>query len=318
MSFEQLRGQEKPIVILKGYVEQDRLRGGYLFVGPESVGKKMVAKNLAKAVNCLTLTLDPCDNCASCLKIDKGQHPDVFTIETNNEEIKIENIRELQRLINYRPYEGKKKVFIIDNAHCLTAEAANALLKVLEEPPQNSLLVLITDKPSLLFKTVVSRCKIIKFLALERETLKEVLKNDYHLSDEAAHFLSFFCEGRIGRALSLKDTPLLTRKNEVIDWFIFSKKNSLHHGGQTKDDVRADLNILSTWFRDMYIVKAGMPYAEVINFDRKQDLLKTADKVSFLELNDAMDFIATAVLRLDQNVNIKLLLNNMESELCKA
>jgi DNA polymerase III subunit delta' len=318
MSFEQIRGQDKPIAILKGYLEQDRLRGGYLFIGPESVGKKMAARNLAKAANCLTATIGPCDSCASCAKIDKGTHPDVSVIENGSEDIKIESIRELQRLINYRPYEGRKKVFIIDNAHRLTAEAANAILKILEEPPQNSVLLLITDKPGLLFKTVISRCKIIKFCALERGALKKVLKTDHHISEEAAHFLSFFCEGKIGQALALKDTPLLADKNAVIDWFIFSKKNSLHHGGQTKDDVRSDLNILSTWFRDVYVLKAGMPDTEVINYDRAKDLLKAADKASFAELNNAMEFIATAMLRLDQNVNIKLLLNNMESELCRA
>lgn len=318
MSFGKIKGQEKAVAILKGYLEHDTLSGGYLFAGPESVGKKMVAVNLAKAANCQGLAADPCDTCPSCRKIDKAGHPDVSVIEAGTEEIKIETIRELQRLISFRPYEGRKKVFIIDNAHRLTAEASNALLKVLEEPPTNSLLILITDKPMKLFKTVISRCKTVKFNALERAVLKNILKNDYHVNNEVAHFLSFYCEGRIGCALALKDTPIVAQKNAVIDWFIFSKKNSLHHGGQTKDDVLQDLFILSTWFRDMYMYKSGMSFDELINFDRRQDLSKVAENVSFQELGNAIDFIATAMQRLDQNVNLKLLLNTMESELCKV
>ncbi len=176
--------------------------------------------------------------------------------------IKIEYIRQLQRDINLKPYEGKIKVFIIDNAHRLTPEASNSILKILEEPPKDSLIILISDKPVLLFKTIISRCKILKFLSLNRAKLQEIFKKDYGLDNNMAHFLAYFSEGRLGRALRLKDTDILKEKNRIIDKFVLSRKPSLDNLSiQNKEEVRGYLNILATWFRDIYLIKIGMPHS---------------------------------------------------------
>jgi len=319
MSFKDIRGQDKSIQMLEGYIEQSRLEGGYLFVGPEGVGKKLVAKTVAKTVNCLEGGFDSCDRCASCRKIENNRHPDVHTIDSGDSEIKIEYIRRLQREINFKPYEGKVKVFIIDNAHKLTAEASNALLKILEEPPKNSLIILITDKPVLLFKTIISRCKILHFFPLRRIELKELLRKDYGLDDSMAHFLAYFSEGRIGRALGLKDTDILRDKNRIIDKFVFSKSLALESLAiQNKEDVRSFLNILATWFRDIYLIKIGAPHSEIINFDRKEELLRTMNRFSFSGLNEILNSISDSILYLEQNINIKLLLYNLGAQIWKG
>ena len=224
MSFSTIKGQDNPVSILQSYLERNRLAGGYLFTGPEGVGKKLTAKILAKTLNCQEGGLDSCDRCPSCLKIEKDQHPDVHLIESDGQEIKIESIRQLQREISFRPYEGKKKVFIIDKAHTLNPESSNALLKILEEPPKDSVIILVTDKPNLLFKTIISRCKAIKFPALKRSELKGVLKLEHGFSDEMAHFLAYYSEGRIGYALRLKDSGILCQKNAVIDIFALAPR----------------------------------------------------------------------------------------------
>jgi len=321
MSFKNILGQNKPINILKGYIEQSHLAGGYLFVGPEGVGKKLVAQTLAKVVNCQEETFDACDRCASCCKVDKNQHPDVHVINTeNNNEIKIEYIRQLQNDISFKPYEGRKKVFIIDNAHRLTAEAQSALLKILEEPPRDSLIILISDKPALLFKTIISRCKILKFSPLSRAGLKEILKKDYSLGNEIAHFLAYFSEGRLGRALKLKDTDILREKNRIIDNLALSRKpTSLDNLSlQNKDEVRSYLNILATWFRDIYLIKIGMAHSEIINFDRKDDLLVAMSRLTFVDLNGILDSISDSFIYLEQNINVKLLLYNLGGQLWKG
>lgn len=313
MSFQDIKGQDKPIQILKEYIKHSRLTGSYLFVGEDGIGKKLVAKTLAKALNCENETLDPCDRCAPCLKIERGQHPDVHCLDTEaSDSIKIEYIRQLQKDINLKPYTGKKKVFIIDDAHNLTAEASNALLKMLEEPPEDSLIILISAKPALLFKTIISRCKMLRFYPLQRTKLEEILRRDFHLDNNPAHYLAYFCEGRLGRALKLKDTDILKEKNRIIDGFALARRSGLENLPiENRNNVRSYLNILAAWFRDIYFIKIGMPYGELINLDRKDELLKVMSRYALFDLEEILNSLSNSLLYLEQNINTKLLLSNL-------
>ncbi|MFH1458001.1 MAG: DNA polymerase III subunit [Candidatus Omnitrophota bacterium] len=319
MSFQHILGQEPPIHMLQGYIEQGRLPGSLLFVGPEGVGKKLIAQTLAKALNCPEAILDSCDRCPSCLKIDRYQHPDIRVIRSQGAEIKIEDIRQLQRDMSLRPYEAKTKAFIIDDAHRLTAEASGALLKVLEEPPPNSLIILISDKPVLLFKTIVSRCRTLRFSPLTRVRLQEVLMKEHGLDLHRAHYLAFVSEGRLGSALRLKEADALREKNVVIDSFVFSRKSQFDHlAKEERFKIREDLNILATWFRDIYLVKIGMPHSEIIHNDRKDDLLRLMSRFSFLDLNEIMNTIARSIFYLEHNINSKLLLYALRGQVWKG
>lgn len=319
MPFHDIKGQDKQLGLLRNYMAEGRISGGYLFSGPEGIGKKLAAKTLAKALNCPEKENDACDKCPSCSKIENNQHPDIHIVGTESDEIKIDDIRQLQREINFRPYEAKFKVFIIDNAHTLNPEASNALLKILEEPPKNSLIILISDKPALLFKTITSRCKSVQFSPLKREGLKKLLQQDYHLGEKEAHFLAYFSEGRIGSALRLKDTDMLTEKNSVIDKF--SSRHGLDSANLLKlsrQQVRDELNIMASWFRDIYLYKSGMPLEETINSDRKADLSKRAPEFTFPELDEIMNSLSASLLYLEQNINLKLLLYNLGARIWKA
>ncbi len=317
MSFKDIKGQDRPIQLLQRYIESGQLTGSYLFAGPEGIGKRIAAVTLARAVNCLKNKGDSCDTCPSCIKIEKGAHPDIFFLGSQGgEDIKIESIRQLQNDIALRPYEARKKVFIIDNAHRLTKEASHALLKTLEEPPEDSLIILVSEKPSLLFKTVISRCKIIRFYPLGRRETEESLKSNYGLSNEAAHFLAFFSEGRLGRAIKIKEAGVFEEKNRIIDEFIFSRKTNLSASIlREREGLRLGLNILAGWFRDIYMVKIGMPYCALINLDRKNDLLRAMNRYSFSELNEIFNLLSDSLLYLEQNVNAKLLFSNLKISL---
>jgi len=325
MSFQDIKGQDRAISILQSYLRQQSGASSYLFIGPQGLGKFLTAKTLAKAVNCLKESTDACERCAYCLKIEKNQHPDVHIIDicafkpeeaptdVDSQAIKIEYIRQLQKDINLKPYEARKKVFIINDAHNLTAEASNALLKTLEEPPQNSLIILVTSKADLLFKTIISRCQIIKFSPLKRSQLEEIIRRDYSLDENLAHFLAYFCEGRIGQALVLKDKGILIEKNRIIDEIILlPKPGPDYRKGPDREELRKYLNILATWFRDIYLLKIGMPHAELINFDRKKELLRSMGNYSFGALDEIIRFISDALLYLEQNINPKLLLSNLK------
>lgn len=317
MSFQNILGHNQAIGRLQEYLKEERLVNGYLFCGPEGIGKKAVAMALAKAANCQARAPEPCAKCPSCLKIEKNQHPDVHLIDAeDSERIKIENIRQLQRQIGLRAYEARKKVFIIDNAHRLTPEAASALLKVLEEPPKDSLIILISAKPNLLFKTIISRCRTIKFYPMPRVELEAVLKDNYGLHLHLAHYLAYFCEGRLGKALRLKDTDVLREKNTVIDDFLFSHRPAIDNSLKIDaDTLRRYLGILVSCFRDIYLAKAGLEHSQMINLDRKPELSRIIPRFSFTDLDKIMNFMSDSIFYLDHNINAKLLLSNLRTQI---
>ncbi|MDZ4383510.1 MAG: hypothetical protein U0937_02595, partial [Thermodesulfovibrionia bacterium] len=163
MALKDIIGQERAIEILRGCIKRNRVAHAYIFAGDEGIGKKLTAINFAKALNCqkpvtsknkdLSLVtrhsslieIDCCDGCSSCIKINKSIHPDFFFIAPENGEIKVDVIRELQESISYKAFEGGWKVIIIDEAETLNQPAANACLKTLEEPPEQTILILISS-----------------------------------------------------------------------------------------------------------------------------------------------------------------------------
>lgn len=314
MSFKNIKGQERPIEIIRECVKDSRQAKGWLFTGPEGIGKKLVAKTFAKALNCQEEFLgDSCDNCVSCRKIENVSHPDIFYVDDSESgSVKIEDIRQMQKNLSLRPYEGRKKVYIIDNAHNFTPEASSAVLKILEEPPENSVIILISSKPAQLFKTVVSRCRVLKFYPMRRQELKSILMNDYGLDCACAHFLAYFSEGRLGDALRLKDEGLFKQKNTIIDEIIYNNKTGVNKTElDDRQSLRRALNIVTVWFKDIYLAKAGRAGQELINIDRKDDLLKSAREYTFAELDNVVNNISDSLLGIEQNLNVKLLLSNL-------
>src|SRR5262245_19516050 len=210
MQFESFIGNEKIVSRLRRKLSEDRFPHGLIFSGPEGVGKHTCAFMLAKALNCREAPPGEfCDFCTSCRKIDSGTHPDVITIavEEDATQIKIAQVRRLLTLLELQPLEGRNKVFIIDPADSLNLESANALLKGLEEPPENSFFILITVNVHELLLTVRSRCQVYNFTPL---TLDELRRQG--ITDELKIRWS---QGSIGRARAL-DVSRLKADREMM------------------------------------------------------------------------------------------------------
>jgi DNA polymerase-3 subunit delta' len=181
--FNQVIGHKRQKQILSGSYQRGRVSTSYIFSGESGTGKRLVAREFVKLLNCKAPikadadTVDSCDSCSNCRKITRLNHPDLMTVEPDKGVIRIDTIREIQGYLTMAPLEGALKAVIIDDAECMNQAAANAFLKTLEEPPPHSLVILITMYPDRLPATIVSRCFHIRFSLLsERETTEVISK----------------------------------------------------------------------------------------------------------------------------------------------
>ena len=191
-------------MILKRALENRTLAHAYLFSGDAGVGKKLTALALAASVNCADTGPDgACGRCPSCRKVAAQAHPDVHMLVPDGDEIKIDQIRQIQSELSLKPFEGDKKVLIVDGAEQMNQAAANAFLKTLEEPPGDALLILIAAMPQRLLSTIRSRCQEIRFTPLPRRLLAQALVKRRGLPEEDAWLLAALSQGSMGRGLEM-------------------------------------------------------------------------------------------------------------------
>ncbi len=222
MNFLDIIGHERPLGILRRTLVNGTVAHAYLFTGEAGIGKRMAALAFAAAVNCAAPGPDGgCGSCAACRKTASGNHPDlqIMTPESEDEqfladlsrkerekasrEIKIEQVRQAQERLALRPFEGRKKVLVVDNAESMNTAAANAFLKTLEEPPGETLIILVSSLPQRLLGTIRSRCQVLAFQPLPRRRLAAVLQERRGLTAEDAWFLAALAGGSLGRALEM-------------------------------------------------------------------------------------------------------------------
>ncbi|MBL7068408.1 MAG: DNA polymerase III subunit delta' [Candidatus Omnitrophica bacterium] len=317
MSFKDIRLQDKAVEFLKRSIETERLPHSLLFFGPEAVGKKLAALNLAKTLNCeMKKPLDCCDSCLSCSKINNLNHPDVTWIEPegSGNKIKIEKIRAMKEAIALKPLEGRVKFFIIERAHLLADEAANSMLKTLEEPPKDSIIILITDDINRIFPTLRSRCQWVLFSASRPADIRRFLIDKYNLPQKDANFLSHFSGGRIGRAIAMRDEGSLQWKNEVLDRFskeaiIFDEDPFFFKNKREK--ILNMMDVIASWYRDLFILKNEGDTSLLVNADRMEDLIAKADSLSLEETREILNETLKARYYVERNVNPKLVLSNL-------
>jgi DNA polymerase-3 subunit delta' len=205
--------------------ERGRLAHSYLFIGPSDIGKGETALAIARLMNCEKPDKETsCGCCPSCVKTDSGNHPDIFMIDNGyGESIKIEQIREILNRNKLRAFMGGRKVFILRNAENLTLDGANAFLKTLEEPANDTLLILTTAAPDKILDTIKSRCHTVYFPSMSHDFLADRLKKDCGVEDVDAHVLTYFAQGCLRTAKRMDEEGFAKRKNELIDSFILGR-----------------------------------------------------------------------------------------------
>ncbi|MBA7618759.1 hypothetical protein ES703_26091 [subsurface metagenome] len=324
----QVIGQDRAVSLLQRSLERGTVAHAYLLVGPPHVGKMTLALNLAQALNCEADEL-PCGECASCQKIASAKHADVQIIGlTHNAnsaeakpqvEISIDQIRQLQHSANLPPFEGKCKVFIIDGAEIMSNEAANCLLKTLEEPIDRLIFILLTTNERLLPATVISRCQRLELPPLATTEIEAALNNRWGIEPTKAGLLARLSHGCPGWAFSAAaDDGLLQQRAERMDRLLniinadyeerFTHATQL--AAQFNQSRRAVYEMLDLWldyWRDLMLIKIGCN-DDITNVDLEATLIKMTKDYSLAQIKTVINSIQAAEEQLKQNANPRLVL----------
>lgn len=322
MPFSDIKGQDKVIHFLKRSLINGRLHHAYLFIGNRGVGKTLTAKNFAMAINCTErIGAEPCNECISCKKIEKSEAPDVFFMSGQGEggTFLIDDIKNLRNLIILRPYEAKKKIFILEDVSRMTPEAANAFLKTLEEPPDDSIMMLIGHDKSKILSTIYSRCEVIYFDPLRKDLIKELLLEKLNLDKENAEYITHFSDGSLKAASEFLESEkdILEHKNRLIDKFDASFKpydEDASALGEDKTEIIKALGIIIYWYRDILMAKVGLP-GLVANRDRLSEVVKKSELYTKDELIDILKRFKEAEHSINLNANTKISMSVLKMEI---
>jgi len=322
MSFQNIIGQERAINYLLKSIMQNKIASSYIFNGKEGVGKKTTAIEFAKCINCLNITenYQSCENCPSCKKINKKICPDVKIIEPEKDRLKIEQIREFRKDISMKPFENKKRIYIINNAEELTIDAANCLLKTIEEPPEFAVIILICSNINSILPTIISRCRVLYFRTISSLKIEKTILERNGSMKNKAKIIAKIARGSIGKALDiLADTDFLNRRNKVlnqlaeiipgkIDGEILNRKEKIFSDANHSKEI---MEIILLWYRDLLIIKELNCPQYIVNDDRLALLIDTAKLYSKKMLIDILNYLLQVQEYLKKNANKNILFESL-------
>ena len=295
-------------------VERKRHATTYLFTGNELERKKVLALAFARALNCEKVSFATGCDCKSCGKIEAGTHPDVkwYGLDEEANSIKISEVRDFKNWLGLKPFEGRTKVFIFNQAERLTAEAQNALLKSLEEPPVGNVIIFLVPNRKSLFDTIVSRAMEVKVPIYPSDVIREVLVRD-GIPKEEAEFLSRMSQGELVRAREAHEKKWFQEKN---DWMTGLVKSPISFLDQFQGEERSELgrvfDFLVEWVRDLAVFRATLDPKNLIHADQAHLIESVTSRHALddvLELFEALSRIRKSI---DDYANQKLALTEAE------
>jgi len=320
MAFLDIPGHVRIKNILRRALAKGRLPHALIFSGPEDVGKKKMALVLAQALNCLELSDDACGRCANCRAIENGRFPDVLAIEPVATSISIKVMRDMKDRAYRRPMSGRNKVFIIDDADKLGADAAHSVLKVLEEPPVGTYLILVTPNPHLLLATIVSRCQVLEFAGLAEEEIAGILIAEGHPAEQA-RILALLAQGSLSRAQDMDWEEIGEERRRT--WELFSAVLLWNHPSRfltlfsrtpvwrLEDALRRTLGLFGCFCRDCLLVVSQGSLRMLMNPDFEKPIVEVSTAAGRRRVLEVLDRIESLLQDLPKNLNRKLLVNSL-------
>jgi DNA polymerase III subunit delta' len=305
--FDQLTGNDRVKHLLRRMLESGRVPGALVFTGEEGIGKKLFALEIARSLNCRTPQgVEACGRCPVCVRISRlnfpqsqepddwkkiiwTDHGDVGMVVAPKRLLLVDQMRDIEREANFRPFEGKARLFLVDDADKLNEQSANALLKSLEEPPPTSHIILITSRPAMLLPTIRSRCQAIRFSPLTTSEIEQHLLKNKLASPAEAALRARAGNGSIGRALagdleSFKDRrdamlEVLTALAVTGDRSRLLRLAEEMNEAKYKDEYEFGLELLETLIRDALMISLGISPEKIINEDVMPQLRKISERI---------------------------------------
>lgn len=317
MAFSEIIGHQRQLEILRSAISNGRLHHAYLFLGSEGIGKRMIAIALSKAIHCVGSNQDYCGGCVECTRITNGNHPDVRLIEplADKKEISIQQIRELQRELNYRSFSGKRKIAIIDPAILMNLSAQNALLKTLEEPPVDSLTVLIATNAGGLLPTLRSRCLSLSFAPLPSAQVAAFLESQRGIQADEAKFLAAMSMGSIGAAANLDKDELMEKRRIWLSILMSLKVGDYNAAvvaaealSGNRDEVLEFLKWAETWYRDLLVYSVTQRPDDLVNLDMQSQVEEQTTESSIDHTLSVISQTAGASAGIQRNLNRRMVL----------
>ncbi|MFB3854931.1 MAG: ATP-binding protein [Vicinamibacterales bacterium] len=335
MPFRDLVGHSRLTSLLSRSIESDRLPASLIFSGPAGVGKHETAIAVAQTLNCFDrrspaphLPVDACGRCSPCSRVRRGLHPDVLRlVPEDSRSIKTVAARQAVEHVAYRPFEGRRRVVIIDEADALTTDAQDVLLKSLEEPPAGCLFILVTARPEALLPTVRSRCQRFRFGVLGPAEIVGVLTSRLKKTHEQASAAAAVANGSLGNAVALVDSDLaevreaacrvlgdganLKDSRRRLDTIkgLLRKRPAAASVGNDRDDLAVHLRVLASLLRDVALVSSRGQLSLVANADRMDQLESLAESYGGERALGAFVAVDRAIDALERNANPKIVVD---------
>lgn len=369
MAWSDLINQERVIEALRGAVARDRVAHAYLFYGPDGVGKRAVALEFARVLECQQGGDEACGTCTACNKVPRMIHPDVQVFFPQPTDAELEEVTErlkrlaenhyatvdfvrrpnladptktsnkqaiytvarinedLRRTMSYRPVEGRYKVCILTDADLFRVEAANAFLKLLEEPPPRTVFILTTSRPDRLLPTILSRCQRFRFDTLRTEEIERALVDKEKIEPERAATLARMADGSYSRALELaENVELMENRQLVVDFLRLSYGRRSDRlpavveklASMGREQFKGVMALLLSWVRDLVLYKTFRDSAPLINIDQAESVRKFHDNLPGADLEAMVMLIEEASDMVERNVHLYLIVKALSSSLSLA
>jgi len=328
MAFKDIVGNERIKHILRLSLKKGRVPNSLLFCGPEGVGMLDMALALAKALMCEKKQDEACETCSVCRAIhldrDENRYPDFMFYYPEKDVLEIKFMRELKELAYVRPMLGGRRVFIVDGAEKMNAESGNSILKILEEPPPYTYIILIATNSEKVLPTIKSRCQVLSFAPISQSDIEKALR-DKGLDEDKAKLLSILCGGNLEKALDMDWDEIAARRRAAWDLFrgllrregagAFLESYGFLKRKDAKEELPQVLGIFLTFGRDLILIKKGGDPGLLLNPDFEALLRQESEAFS---LEQALHFLArveTALVGLDRNLNVSLLVTTLYSSI---
>jgi DNA polymerase-3 subunit delta' len=316
----QIVGHEAAVALLDNSLKNRRLPHAHLLAGPPQVGKMTLALNLAQALNC-DADVKPCGICVSCRRITELKHSDVQVIGLEGKtETSIDQIREMEHCASLKPFEGRNRVFIIDDADQLSQEAANCLLKTLEEPPPFVHIILLSANERAVLPTIRSRCQTIRLRPLATAAVERTLIERFKVAPEQAGILAKLSSGRIGWAIEASsDENALKERAEALHTLtatvsadrverLFFATMLASQSAKNRAALQSTLALWISWWRDLLLIKGECPDA-ITNVDQKEVLYREAEYYDIIGIEKFINDLIRARAAIESNANARLVLD---------